>query len=215
MAIALDNASANQSGTGTTLTYSKTNTGSNLYLVVWAKVTGSATATCTYNGVSMTQAIGQVIDISSTIRLYAWTLANPDTGANNVVITTSGSVFVLSNAQSYTGAQQTNTPEVASYVQKIGGSAVALFISLTSTNAGAWIAATQVDSLIDPTSAYQGTLRGGTFASDLATVDSNGAVGAGSHDIGWNYSSANTADIIGISFAPTATPPKSGFLMFM
>ena len=106
MAIAYDNATASGDASGsTTLTFSHTCTGSNLYLIVHIYSQSGAGATgVTYNGTAMTR-LSAANDIDEI-----WGLVNPATGANNVVASrASGTGSFLGGAISYTGVAQSSS----------------------------------------------------------------------------------------------------------
>lgn len=136
MAIAFDAASGS-SVTGTSLTYSHTCTGSDRALVVHYVSDGSGDAVTgiTYAGAAMTF-IGRVQSPSSR-----WTgmyyLAAPATGANNIVVTNSVSVYTEANAASYTGVKQTGNPEVTA--TNTGSSVTSLSGTLTTLTDNAWL----------------------------------------------------------------------------
>lgn len=116
MAVAFDavgpsaaGANAGNNQTATTLTWSHTCTGTNLYLVVGASAGSAAAATgtmtATYNGVAMT-----VINAARSNnagagigKVFLFGLANPATGANNVVLTSSAAATLSGGSSSYTG----------------------------------------------------------------------------------------------------------------
>jgi hypothetical protein len=103
MAIAHD---ANASGLSASspATFSHTCTGSDRILFVAAASNTSETVTgVTYNGVSMTE----VDSVTAGATQHLFYLVAPATGANNVVVSTSGSVAVGSSV-SYTGVDQTS-----------------------------------------------------------------------------------------------------------
>jgi len=104
MAIAFDAATDGNTVTSTSLTYSHTVTGSNPFLVVGTlgSTTTDKISGVTYNGVAMTKLNSYHIDTTDRW-LSAWYLANPATGAHNVVVTSSSSDFIASSAASYTG----------------------------------------------------------------------------------------------------------------
>lgn len=115
MAIARDastNVTKSLNGVGS-LTFSHTCSGSNRYLVVFVgDVAGDTVTGVTYNAVAMTQLVKISRNPNSgSLELYAYGLANPSTGANNVVVSRSGSTNWISAASiSYTGASQTTSP---------------------------------------------------------------------------------------------------------
>lgn len=111
MAIAFDAKTATTTSATSSLTFSHTCSGTNRILFVTSCAnTGSTTTGVTYAGVAMTQ-VGSVTDIGPTH--YLWVLVNPASGANNVVITNSGSV-TAGSALSFTGAKQTGQPDATS-----------------------------------------------------------------------------------------------------
>lgn len=108
MAIAYDAVTTVQTSATSSLTFSHTCSGTDRILfVATCANTGSTTTGVTYGGVSMTQ-VGSVTDIGPTE--YLWYLVNPASGANNVVVTNSGSV-TTGSAISFTGASQTGQPD--------------------------------------------------------------------------------------------------------
>jgi hypothetical protein len=88
-------------GASTTDTFSHTqDTGSNGYLLVLTAIsTGAANeSSVTYGGQSMTLLDTQTTT-TTTMRMKAWGLANPPTGANNVVVTWASGPFNPYNAE--------------------------------------------------------------------------------------------------------------------
>jgi hypothetical protein len=86
-------------------TVSITVSGSNTYLMVW--ITGDVTSDLitgvTYNGTSMTQLAK---DHTAVRWGYLYGLVNPTTGANNLVISASGSQFIRPLYQLFAGVNQ-------------------------------------------------------------------------------------------------------------
>ncbi len=114
MAIAFDAAGngGQTSGSPASISFSHTCTGSNRALVVAAKMDGATPSlysapTVTYAGVSMTQVTNYAGD-SVTGRVTTFVLANPASGANNVVITQGATkgTFLSGVSASYTGVGQ-------------------------------------------------------------------------------------------------------------
>lgn len=102
MAVAIDSANnGTQATTSTTMTWSHTCTGSNLMLVVFIAGMTDTAPSVKYNNVSMTHQ-DTVLDGSTGI--YVFTLANPSTGANNVVMTAGANSRYAGNSVSLTGA---------------------------------------------------------------------------------------------------------------
>ncbi len=125
MALAFDAATGSSAGAGgTTLTYSHTTSGSNRGLFVGAGCLDSITAPeisgVTYAGVSMSPAgsvLNDVVTPDVEIRATGWTLVDPASGPNNVVVSYAASgAEVGSCAVSFTDANQTDmagTPATA------------------------------------------------------------------------------------------------------
>lgn len=108
--IAFDAVSGGNTGGATSLTYSHTCTGSDRYL--WVVVnTGNVGVTVTgvtYAGVAMTL---QYQNNPGLQNMALYKMANPASGANNVVCSFSGSAAAASSSGSWTGAGQTGNPE--------------------------------------------------------------------------------------------------------
>lgn len=137
MAISFDAASSKVQATPTTMTWSHTNNG-DLLLVGLSYRTNEPTVTVTYNGVSMTE-------VTSTIRqgvhnLRFFYLANPATGANNIVVTFS--TFI--NYAAAAGAISLSGTDTTSPIGQIGtnatGTATSSTIALSNIDeANSWI----------------------------------------------------------------------------
>lgn len=101
-AIAFD-AGTNGASGSSPLTFSHTVTGSDPILLVGVEINGTTSVSgITYNGVALTK-INSIVNGVFTHEL--WYLSDPATGANDVVVTTTGAVTLLNaSAVSYTGA---------------------------------------------------------------------------------------------------------------
>lgn len=107
MAIAYDS-SAQSSASSTSVTFSHTCSGADRVLLVDAYWSASATvSSITYNGVAMTNVVSP-LDTGGGERHGMFYLIAPATGANNVVLTLSGSTQIEIASVSYTGADQTS-----------------------------------------------------------------------------------------------------------
>lgn len=187
MAIAFD-AATGSSTTGTSLTYSHTCSGSNRALIVhYVTDTSNDLVTgVTYNGVAMSF-IGRVQSPSSR-----WTgiyyLAAPATGANNVVISASGSAYLEASSASYTGVKQTGNPEANA--SNTGASVTSLSGTVTTITDNAWLV---MGGHAAAGSQAAGT---GTTRRHIGTVsaffDSNGAKSpTGSYSLQQTHASTN------------------------
>jgi hypothetical protein len=199
MAIAFDAASSVNSATDvTSLTVSHTCTGSDLTLTAIVTIGGNA-ATCTgvtYNGVAMTQGVVSGPDGDNN-RTYIFYLANPATGAHNLVASFSANASPVSlGGISLTGTN-TSSP--------IGASATP---SGTSGNFSNSITTSFVNSIVVD-GFVQGAQTAGdapaatgtnhtskyTFSAGLAGNVGGGittTTAAGSRSLGWNVPSSHT-----------------------
>jgi hypothetical protein len=110
MAIAFDSGTFVASTTGTSLTFSHTTTGNQRLLIVGGHDSqgGSSTITgITYGGVALTKE--EEVQVPGDRWMTLWYLVGPASGANNVVVTSSGSENLRFSALSYTGVDQ-STP---------------------------------------------------------------------------------------------------------
>lgn len=135
-------AASSSNGTGTSLTFSHTVTagGADRALFVGVGVMDSNDANrpvtgITYNGVAMTKVDDEDTGSGTSERAELWRLVNPATGANNVVISTTGSVSrIMGGAASFTNVDQT-TP-IDAFAAANGGSSPAT-ASVTAVTEGA------------------------------------------------------------------------------
>lgn len=107
-ALAVD-AIGSDSGSGSSLTFAHTCSGSNRLLVVWVSYYDSfdTPTGVTYNGVAMT-AIPSSTAANGDYKIAGYYLINPATGTNNVVISFTGSMFDIgAGSVSFTDAHQT------------------------------------------------------------------------------------------------------------
>jgi len=134
MAIAFDAATTGaKGGTGSTLTYSHTCTGSDLVLLVFVESRSNDVTGVTYATVAMTQVGSAQVSGDGLTTNTAWRLAGPATGANNVVVTITGTNHVASTALSYTGVDQT-TPVANSAAATGSSTTPSVNVTATSTD---------------------------------------------------------------------------------
>lgn len=141
MAIAIDATSQATSVTNTSLTWSHTCSGTNRILFVACGIPTANTITgVTYNGVAMALLNKLQVASGSGRFFYLYYLANPATGANNIVVTSSGSDVLRACAASYTGAAQTGIPDSqnTAYNGAVAASA-SLTGSTTSVADNSWL----------------------------------------------------------------------------
>lgn len=120
-------------GSTTTLTYAHTTTGSDRFLFVCG-YTSDGTLTATYNGTAMT-AINAMTIGNGQLRLFG--LANPSSGANNIVLTSSNSASIFGWSSSYTGASQGAVDTTSSTQDDADGNTTATF-TLAVSGSDSW-----------------------------------------------------------------------------
>lgn len=207
MAIAYDAYSGVSATTGTSLTFSHTCTGSDRILFVMGHDQSGASSLVTgvtYNGVAMTQ-IGSGVRVPGDRYLTMWYLIAPATGANNVVVSASGSTGLRFSAISYTGAKQSGQPDANT--TNTGSSVSSITTTVTTVANNCWMLMFSKDS--DGTGTYTtstgGQMRLASDAGGHAVVDSNAALTpAGSKSQTISRSGSVNIGAIGASFAPVA-----------
>lgn len=182
MAIAYDNSTNRAQVNSSSLTYSHTvGVGDDriLFVSVLSYLTDNITGV-TYGGTSMTQ-VGKVRSGSSGRWIYLYMLVAPATGANNVVISASGTTYISSQASSYTGASQTSQPNVST--TNSNASTNSLTTSVTTTEDNCWLVMAGV-GYGDELKAGTGTTERQGDVSGSSIFDSNGAKSpAGSYSL--------------------------------
>jgi len=208
MAIAFDAISYGESGTLTT-TFSHTVTGSNPIIFVGVNVnsTSDKITGVTYNGVSMTRVVLTAAFGSTRSVLYV--LANPSTGANNVVVTSSDTTYRWCSAASYTDANATGQPDASSSTTASGTTVTG---TLTTIANNCWTIGFFYNNANTNFSAGASTtLRGSGFFTFL---DSNAAkTPAGSVSIVGNWTNSNTGAVALASIAPFVASARSRLLL--
>jgi hypothetical protein len=135
---------ANNGGTGTSYTKSYTvGSGSSRFLLVMFQgdvVGGSDDITSvTYGGVAMTQMLKNTAGVSGTNRvIYFYGLANPASGANNVVVSYSAAHYIIMQAADYTGVTQGTPACDGSGVNNVNTNINILGLTFTPTATGDW-----------------------------------------------------------------------------
>lgn len=188
MAIAFDNATSYNGGSGT---FSHTTSSSpGAYMCV---LTSAATTAVSYNGVSLTLTTSYSWSFGT---LKVWTLAGPSSGANNVSITAGGSTNVV--VATYTGLDTTQ-PE-ASANNQVGNGNTSITSSVTTLTNNAWVLgfciySTSSNNQNAGTGATKRISIAGSPSGDspsLGIYDSNGVVTpAGSYSMTMNASSGS------------------------
>lgn len=219
MAITFDDATgANSVGaSATSLTYSKTCTGSNLFLLVAVDPGGASSLVSgiTYSGVSMTKLADQVIGSSLQ---SIWGLQGPATGANNIIISFTGSLQARSVAASYAGVKQTIT------VDNSGSSSnstpdpnTSMTLSITSVADNCWMISSGGIQR-NPTAGTGSTFRTSAGSeTQFRLFDSNGVIhpaGANSMQITYTSIGADSMGMSGVTLAPASATNTNFLMMF-
>lgn len=208
MAIALD-ATSGSSGSGTTLTFSHTCTGSNLILIVGVMNYDPAAITgVTYNGVAMTKIFASDVVSPSYNSMNQFYLVNPATGSNNIVVTVPGATPIRATGASYTGVAQTSP--IDGFGSAIAGSLTpgAESANVTVTASNCWVNAMSTNDNNVAMTAGSGltNLVASATPNQMRTYDSNGTVSTGTFVANVTYSGAAVGgwSILGTSFKPFA-----------
>lgn len=221
----LDAVSSSTSASGGSVTFSHTVTASesDLVLIVCAETgDGDADPTgVTYNAVSMTKAVS--VGESSVVNSSLWYLIDPDTGANNVVITYGGNLGVSGAALSYYDAHQT-TP-IGDTASSSTPNGTSIGTTLTSTDLNSVLidcfyqrfGATNVAPGGSQTERFRGTAGGG---SSRFAGSTRSAATIGDYDMDWTWSAggANVAaqtslELIGSTADVSAAPSQESDLI--
>lgn len=203
MAIAFDSATSSNT-TGTSLSYSKTCTGSNLILFV-SVADNSGTAEdfvtgVTYAGVSMTLACKQVTGVGVD-PIYLFYLLNPAVGANNVIVSASTSIPIYSSASSYAGASQTGQPDAVAVKQQSGVTSTVQTISVVAS--GCWIISACSESNNGNPTIGTGLNATRTVTLEARIGDTDGVVSSGTNSVTWNGGGGSNFGVVIASFSPS------------
>ena len=203
MAIAFDNATSYNGGTGTFSHTTSSSPGG--YMVV---VTENTVTAVSYNGVSLTLTTNCPWLFGN---LKIWTLVGPSSGANNISITSGGSTNVVAATWTGLGSIQ---PE-ASANNQVGNGNTSITSSVTTLTNNAWVLGfcvygTSTNNQNAGSGATKrisiaGAVSGG---NSLGIYDSNGVVTpAGSYSMTMNASSGSGpwATVMYSVVAPTTT----------
>lgn len=199
MAIAFD-AYSTGSTTGTSLTVSHTTSGSNRILIVGVQTGtgGSSLVTgITYNGTAMTN-IDSSIGNGVQRWLETWYLIAPTSGTHDIVVSTSGSVFIQVVATSYTGALQSGQPDAHGTKASVSGSSFSH--AITTVHGECWLVGFLENDGGTIVAGASTTLR--SALGGLALADSNGTVAVGSVSLAYTGANADW-NSLELSIQPT------------
>lgn len=210
MAIAFDATSQGTALPGSSITFSHTNTGGNLVLLVGVSVNGTTSdiiTGVTYNGTSMTQASKKFT--GQTAWGYLYILAAPSSGTHDVVVSASSSSFNLRAVSvSYTGAKQTGQPDATGGSGAISpGTSVSSTVTTVANNC--WAVNHLVTEGGAPTASTNVTSRNQTLIFS-SMGDNNADITPGGSNLTQTWTFANqSAAITQVSIAPIPTNIKA------
>lgn len=199
MAISLDTSLDLGNTTATSLTTSYTNSGNILFVGV-VEATTNKMSGVTYGGVALTESSGSPIQIPGDRFVHLFRIASPLTGANNVVITLTGSDFIQGIAASYNLSNGT----IDLGGNTTGSSIASLSKSLTTTIDNDWTIAMFAGNGGTASAGAGTTLRRAAAGfAQFALFDSNGAITpAGSTTLNVNITGTPNAAMIMNAFEP-------------
>ena len=195
MAIAFDaSTQTSVSGGTTSLTWSHTCTGANRILMVgiWMDSTASDVVTgVTYGGVAMFRINTATI---STFRQYIYGIIGPLQGANNVVVSFTGTQNIVAGSASYTGAGGFGANNTAT----AGVGSTSISAAVTTGTAASWLTA-QYGNNGGTSSAGSNSFQRQTEGSTNRCIyDTNGPDAAGSNAINVNVTATPQNSILNV-----------------
>jgi hypothetical protein len=202
MAIAFDAASSSN-GSGASLTWAHTCTGSNLVLIVGVSVdTGHTVSGITYNAVAMTQVPGGTV-ATANIRSYLYYLVGPATGAHDIVVSLGGGggSNLAAGGMSFTGVSQFNTLGTA-----------ATNSGNTGTTASVVVSSDIDEVVVDCLATGSNAATVGAGQTRRWNDNNSNVFGQGSHETGaasttmdWTITSGNHWAIVAVPLRPPRT----------
>ena len=198
--VAFDAATVGGAVTATSQTTAHT-TGSGLGRCMIVIALGDATSdlltTATYNGVSMTLVDKQNAAPGSVYWQNMWSLANPASGANNVVVSASSSIHIETHVATYSGVSAAGCPQVSAKGTSGADPHVA---TVTTTSPNNWTVE-GINSSVGIVASTNFTSRAADAAGTYRLGDSNAAVPAGSNSMNVTGAGGTKQHII-IGLAP-------------
>ena len=169
-----------------------------LFLGLWYNDTSGAPTSVQYAGVSMTQ-LGSNLNPTSVEKVSLWYLYAPTTGANNMVVTFSGSVEAMVSGVSYSGVSQSGFADASSTGVGISTNTTGTVTTVADNCWTHMFVRTTGDGI---SSAGSGTVRRTNVNGRTQSYDGNGAhTPAGSYSLNATHTNQPRAYII-VSFAP-------------
>lgn len=173
---------------------------------LWVQVTGDSAGGSdditgvTYNSVAMTFAVKQVAGSGQDRNVYLYYLANPASGAHNVVVSCTNTHYLLVGAADYTGVNATGQPDGTNAGMVLGSASPTITVTTTVNND--WAVA--VNQGPHSTAGTGTTSRTVDAAFDIWHLYDSGAAitPAQSYSMTIAYNGAATSAIIAAGFQP-------------
>lgn len=205
--IAVDSVNNGAGGTGTSRTYSHTCSGTDRYLLVFVRGgggEGNRVTSITYAGVSMS--LLGVANYGEAMIVYG--LANPASGANNVVVTFSSSSYHQVGSISYTGVHQTSSLDgtVQTYAPTSVSSVTA---TVTTSYSGSWVIIGAKNGSLAISAGTNCTLRVNCGSEGARSGDTNGGTSPGANTIQVTASGSSNWSVVGLALRPLDVPDSA------
>jgi hypothetical protein len=174
MAIAFNAETQSSASTVTSLTFAHTCAGSDRFLIVGCSSLspGDLITGVTFNGVAMTLATKNVLGAAGERDLYIYYLVNPPTGAQNVVVSASGTTTLAGFACSYTGVRQGGHPDAIA--TNSGSGPLASTITTVANNS--WVFLIGGAGITQPLTAVTNCVARGSTTNRTNVFDTDGPV---------------------------------------
>ena len=213
MSIAYDASSQKSSSawsSGSSFTWSHVmGNGENRYLVVFFRQVNNntdAVTGVTFHGVAMSRLYSVGTNWDGTHRMYAYGLANPDSGTYNIVVSLSASYANCSmEAISYTGVKQTGQPDA--YGTNNAKVATSVTVSTTTVADNCWIVGAICNSNATSPTRTNFTSRKFNTGTGEDAGDTNGnQTPAGAKNVTESTAASNYWEGITVSLSPYVNP---------
>ena|SRR3990167_6093470 len=215
MAIVVDATSSGSTNADTSLTVAHTCTGSELYLLVSVWTNQTSITGVTYNGAAMTS-----LDSAAAVggrKIYMWGLANPATGANNIIATASGSGQIYLIGDSYTGCSDAQPDGFSNGTVSNQASIVGTVTVNTDNSWTVMGVVSAIDDNLGAGSEGAGTTLRKQGISNHSVYDSGGALATGAQTLTATLTASQTDDMgqVIVSLAPSGEETETGYSYFM
>jgi len=178
------------------LTVSYTNNGNILFVPVFS--VGDTITGVTYNGVAMTKIGSSVTVPSNTVSIAIYALANPATGAHNIVISSSSSVVIGGAAVSYNNSN--GVIDVSGSSTETAGTSLSK--ALTTTVPDDWTMTYVCTDGFTVSAGSGTTFRQAGDGANRAILDSGGSINpAGSNTLNASFNGPGNAAMIMVAMS--------------